>query len=272
MNGTGNRSFLANMETGHQANQNNEGMAGYAETQLSRSTMEDEASGGANRLSAMQDESEIEEITPYGTSSFSSPNAADGANQEDEKPKDADDVEEIDPYGTSSITTPKSVNDSNQEDGEIQNAEEIEEIDPYGTSSITTPKDNHQEEKEIKVMNDGNESKPVTGEPATDDMYATVDKKGKNKLKEQAVNDMYATVDKKEKSNLEEQATGDMYAAVSKKRESKLESQDNVDPLDYYAVVNKQKKGKEMKDNDWNNRAEEMHQLYAEVDKTKKKE
>ena len=213
----------------HQANENNEGTHCYAEIETGRSNVEDKANGAAKKFSVMQDETEIDEIAPYGTSLFSNPN---GEN------KNADKVEETDPYGTSSITNTNSVNDTNQEGRENQNAEEVEEIDPYGTSSVTTPKlvnNNHQEEKEKKVMNDGNESKPVTGEPAT----------------------------------------GDMYAIVDKKRKNKLERQDDVDPMEFYAVVNKQKqKGKDLanRPNDDSNKEEEMQELYAEVDKSKKKE
>ena len=297
MNGTKNRGSLNDVEKDQQVNQINEPMPGYASTQMSRSNMKDKPKRGKKRLSALVDESGMDDIAPYGTSPSSTkfnPNPADIARQQE---------------------------------GRFKDAEKIEEIDPYGTSSITTRKDNRQEEKGIKVMNDGNESKPVTGEPATEDMYATVDKNEKNKLEEQAVNDMYATVDKKEKNSLEvqatsdncnllnntyqeygkirdaehikeidpygtssinvpnpairdiyatvdktrknkleEQATSDMYAAVNKKGEIKLEAQANTDPMEYDAGVNKQKKEKEITDNNANNKDEEMHQLYAEVD------
>ena len=225
MNRRGNSGLLNNMEASHQENENNEGTACYAEIQTDRINVKGKANGVVKRLSVSQDETEKDEITPYGTSLFSSPK---GEN------KYADEVGDIDPCGTSSITNPNPVNYTNQDDGEIKNAEEIEEIDPYGTSSIKSVNDNQQEEKEINVMKDSQERKPVAGKPVTSDMYATVDKKGKNKLERQ-----------------------------------------DVDPMEFYAVVNKQKqKGKESanRPNDDSNKEEEMQELYAEVDKSKKKE
>ena len=177
------------------------------------------------RLSVSQDETEKDEINPYGTSLFSSPK---GEN------KYADEVGDIDPYGTSSITNPNPVNYIKQEDEEIKNAEEIEEIDPYGTSSITSVDDNQQEEKKINAMKDSKERKPVAQEPATSDMYATVDKKGKNKLERQDVDPM------------------EFYAVVNKQKQKGKESAN--------------------KPNDDSNKEEEMKELYAEVDKSKKKE
>ena len=190
--------------------------------------MKDKSKRGKKRLSALQDESGMDDIAPYGTISIANCNPLNNTNQEDGKIRDAEQIKEIDPYGTSFINVPNPVNNTVKEDG--------------ATSKSVNA--NNQEEKEIKVMNNGNESKQEAGKLAPIDIYATVDKKRINKL--------------------EEQATSDIYATVTTKRENKLEAQDNIDPLENHAGVNKQNKGKEINDNDGNNK--EIHQIYAEVD------
>ena len=87
-------------------------MSGYDDIQVSRINMEDELERGEKRLAALQDGSEMDDISSYCISSSSNPNPAD-ANQENGRFKDAD---EIDPHGTISITNSNTLNNNYQED------------------------------------------------------------------------------------------------------------------------------------------------------------
>ena len=101
------------MENSQQTNKNYENMSGYDDIQVSRINMEDELERGEKRLAALQDESEMDDISSYCISSSSNPNPADTANQGNGRIRDA---EEIDPHGTISITNSNTLNNNYQED------------------------------------------------------------------------------------------------------------------------------------------------------------